>query len=85
MKGAATFTINSNEVKQSLIKEARAKLEAPGAEGLKGIVPKGHILLLPGSYTLMVSYPGDANYAAATASLPFTVDITCGLADLSLA
>ena len=85
MQGMATFTVDSNEVKQSLMTQARAKLEEPGAQGGKGLVPAGHILLLPGSYTLEVSYPGDANYAAATSSLPFIVDITCGLADLSLA
>ena len=81
--GQATFSIVSNEVHSDLMHEAEAKLQMPHKLG--GLASPGHILLLPGSYSLEVIYPGDANYASATASLPFIVDITCAIADLSLA
>ena len=82
--GQAAFTLDSTEAKADLKHEAATKLLLPSKLG--GLASPGHILLLPGTYSVEVIYPGDADYASATASLPsgFIVDISCAIADISL-
>ena len=83
--GAAVITVSSAEVHKDIFAEAVAKLTAKGGSGhaaFPSLVPAGHVLLLPGQYTLEAIYPGDATYAAATATVPLSVAPGCGLADL---
>ena len=85
--GQAAFTVKSAEIHHDILAALVAKLASHGMaqqHALPALVPAGHILLLPGTYTLQATYSGDNAYAPATATIPLTIPAACGLVDLYL-
>ena len=85
--GQATFTVHSADIHHDILVEFVAKLTAHGMaheHQMPALVTAGHILLLPGTYTLEAIYSGDNSYAAEVVTIPLTIPAACGLVDLYL-
>ncbi len=87
MGGQAAFTVKSAEVHHDILAQLAAKLASHGLakqHALPALVPAGHVLLLPGTYTLVATYSGSDAYAPGTATIPLIIPAACGLVDLYL-
>ena len=79
--------MKSAEIPHNILAELLAKLTAKGLakeHQAPALVPRGHILLLPGTYTLEATYSGDNSYAAQVSTIPLHIPAACGLVDLYL-
>ena len=84
--GAAVVTINSADIHKDILAEAVAKLTAKVVSHALTFDPSlGACRPRAGAARrlhLEAIYPGDAKYAPATATVPLSIPMTCGLADL---